>query len=154
MHGGFVTAPVCLLLFTRNGGSGSCNCSLQAAAQPYLQLFNPLTLHHCLAPSALLPPTVFLKLCSTRAETSGSHGDAFCRRRLTWNKTSGRRVLPITLFCISSCVSQLNLEKRWQMNISCTVECPVNCQLSEWSSWSECSQTCGLEGKFARLHRT
>lgn len=44
-------------------------------------------------------------------------------------------------------VPQLNLEKKWQMNISCVVECPVNCQLSDWSAWSECSQTCGLEGK-------
>ncbi|XP_061918683.1 thrombospondin, type I, domain containing 7Ab [Entelurus aequoreus] len=45
---------------------------------------------------------------------------------------------------------ELNLEKKWQMNISCVVECPVNCQLSEWSAWSQCSQTCGLEGKMWR----
>ncbi|KAF3839604.1 hypothetical protein F7725_018321 [Dissostichus mawsoni] len=45
---------------------------------------------------------------------------------------------------------ELNLEKKWQMNISCVVECPVNCQLSEWSAWSACSQTCGLEGKMWR----
>uniref|UniRef100_A0A8C5G0N2 Thrombospondin type-1 domain-containing protein 7A-like n=1 Tax=Gouania willdenowi TaxID=441366 RepID=A0A8C5G0N2_GOUWI len=41
---------------------------------------------------------------------------------------------------------ELNLEKKWQMNMSCVVECPVNCQLSQWSPWSQCSHTCGLEG--------
>uniref|UniRef100_A0A8C6LSW7 Thrombospondin type-1 domain-containing protein 7A n=1 Tax=Nothobranchius furzeri TaxID=105023 RepID=A0A8C6LSW7_NOTFU len=45
---------------------------------------------------------------------------------------------------------ELSLEKNWLMNVSCTVECPVNCQLSDWSAWSECSQTCGLEGKMRR----
>lgn len=41
---------------------------------------------------------------------------------------------------------QLGLERKWQMNASCVVECPVNCQLSDWSTWSECTNTCGLGG--------
>ncbi|XP_061442295.1 thrombospondin type-1 domain-containing protein 7A isoform X3 [Rhineura floridana] len=45
---------------------------------------------------------------------------------------------------------KLGLEKTWQMNTSCVVECPVNCQLSDWSPWSECSQACGLSGKMIR----
>nr|XP_020855680.1 thrombospondin type-1 domain-containing protein 7A isoform X4 [Phascolarctos cinereus] len=45
---------------------------------------------------------------------------------------------------------ELSLEKTWQMNMSCVVECPVNCQLSDWSPWSECTHTCGLTGKMIR----
>lgn len=45
-------------------------------------------------------------------------------------------------------VFQLGLDRKWQMNASCVVECPVNCQLSDWSPWSECTHTCGLAGAF------
>ncbi|XP_031731663.1 thrombospondin type-1 domain-containing protein 7A isoform X2 [Anarrhichthys ocellatus] len=45
---------------------------------------------------------------------------------------------------------ELGLERKWQMNSSCIVECPVNCQLSEWSPWSECTHACGLAGKLWR----
>uniref|UniRef100_A0A8C6SEP0 Thrombospondin type-1 domain-containing protein 7A n=1 Tax=Neogobius melanostomus TaxID=47308 RepID=A0A8C6SEP0_9GOBI len=45
---------------------------------------------------------------------------------------------------------ELGLERKWSMNASCVVECPVNCQLSEWSPWSKCTHTCGLAGKLWR----
>ncbi|KAK2921481.1 thrombospondin type-1 domain-containing protein 7A [Channa argus] len=45
---------------------------------------------------------------------------------------------------------ELGLERKWQMNASCVVECPINCQLSDWSPWSECTHTCGLAGKLWR----
>ncbi|XP_072304518.1 thrombospondin type-1 domain-containing protein 7A [Eucyclogobius newberryi] len=45
---------------------------------------------------------------------------------------------------------ELGLERKWAMNASCVVECPVNCQLSEWSPWSQCTHKCGLAGKLWR----
>lgn len=54
----------------------------------------------------------------------------------------GQRLQKLT----ASFLFQLGLDRKWQMNASCVVECPVNCQLSDWSSWSQCSHTCGLAG--------
>ncbi|XP_032901589.1 thrombospondin type-1 domain-containing protein 7A isoform X1 [Amblyraja radiata] len=45
---------------------------------------------------------------------------------------------------------EMGAEKPWQMNASCTVECPVNCLFSDWSPWSDCSQSCGLGGEMLR----
>uniref|UniRef100_A0A6Q2X3L3 Thrombospondin, type I, domain containing 7Ab n=1 Tax=Esox lucius TaxID=8010 RepID=A0A6Q2X3L3_ESOLU len=54
------------------------------------------------------------------------------------------------LDCVRSDAKSVDLrfceEVKWQMKASCVVECPVNCQLSEWSPWSECTHTCGLAG--------
>ncbi|XP_061738576.1 thrombospondin type-1 domain-containing protein 7A-like [Nerophis ophidion] len=46
--------------------------------------------------------------------------------------------------------NELGLDRKWQMNASCVVECPVNCQLSEWAPWSQCTHKCGLQGKLRR----
>ncbi|KAM6958811.1 LOW QUALITY PROTEIN: thrombospondin type-1 domain-containing protein 7A [Aplochiton taeniatus] len=45
---------------------------------------------------------------------------------------------------------ELGLDRKWLMNASCVVECPINCQLSDWSPWAECTHACGLAGKLWR----
>ncbi|XP_039858562.1 thrombospondin type-1 domain-containing protein 7A [Simochromis diagramma] len=70
-------------------------------------------------------------------------GNGFKTRMLDCVRSDGKSV--DLMFC-----KELGLERKWQMNASCVVECPVNCQLSDWSPWSGCSHTCGLAGKLWR----
>lgn len=47
--------------------------------------------------------------------------------------------------CVS--LSQLRLEKPVPTSSRCVVGCAVDCQLSPWSAWSQCSHTCGAGGE-------
>ncbi|XP_028003996.2 thrombospondin type-1 domain-containing protein 7B [Eptesicus fuscus] len=78
--------------------------------------------------------------------------------QLSENATCGQGVRTRLLSCVRSdgkpvgmdqC-EQHNLAKPQRMSIHCQVECVVNCQLSEWTAWTECSQTCGHGGRMSR----
>ncbi|XP_019378020.1 PREDICTED: thrombospondin type-1 domain-containing protein 7B [Gavialis gangeticus] len=78
--------------------------------------------------------------------------------QLSENATCGQGIRSHLLSCVRSdgktvhinYCDQLHLEKPIKMTIQCLVDCIVNCQLSKWSSWSQCSHTCGVGGQMTR----
>ncbi|XP_072198495.1 thrombospondin type-1 domain-containing protein 7B [Excalfactoria chinensis] len=78
--------------------------------------------------------------------------------QLNGNATCGRGVRKRLLSCVRSdgeTVSarhceQRRLEKPAETSSECVVQCLVDCRLSAWSAWSQCSQTCGSGGQMVR----
>lgn len=62
--------------------------------------------------------------------------------RNTWNHAGLQPVLTSLLVFL-----QLGLVNKWTLSESCVVDCPISCILSDWTPWTECSRTCGSQGK-------
>nr|XP_033800454.1 thrombospondin type-1 domain-containing protein 7B isoform X3 [Geotrypetes seraphini] len=78
--------------------------------------------------------------------------------QLSENATCGPGIRTRILDCIRSdgksvhmkYCEKVNSGKPMKMSLHCLVECAVDCQLSLWSPWSQCSQTCGAGGQTRR----
>ncbi|NXN47599.1 THS7B protein, partial [Rhinoptilus africanus] len=79
--------------------------------------------------------------CQLGANATCGHGER--RRLLSCRRSDGATVG--TQLC-----QRLRLEKPLQTSSRCLVGCAVDCRLSAWSAWSQCSHTCGAGGQMVR----
>uniref|UniRef100_A0A8C2JGW2 Thrombospondin type-1 domain-containing protein 7A n=1 Tax=Cyprinus carpio TaxID=7962 RepID=A0A8C2JGW2_CYPCA len=77
--------------------------------------------------------------------------------QLSENAVCGHGIKTRLLNCVRSDGKLVELSmckelgpSRGKLSAPCEVGCPVNCLITEWSTWSECSHTCGSQSQMTR----